>query len=435
MSPLASFCVCTTLITSCLGLSPFALECINYSGHRKSPSSPTISETSSFTSAATTDSDTTAVAPYSPSDWERTVYYNGISPNHPELLYRSDLLERPFSTPKGRYRNPSTKTVYGVFDTPLNPVWDTVTPQICGLLKDRRIRYSAVQAARFVTHGQDGEKGTLGPVVVWIATRPATTTAEDAHVASQDILTLLKANGVEGVVVEWYEGTVTKRSGPHLLRVTDDTDPTHYIRRFLTTALGMPIAAAEMEDRDMQGSVGLFFHENMDKDGNPSAKVFGVTNCHVLSKDPTIPYEFMGPGASPRLVRLAGLRRFQRGLDEIKACISGNGTRADLLTREIVVLETKPKSDDPEEVEEDKAAVEAKREKLAKVKKDIGVLETFYNILMREWSDLARRNIGHVDWAPGSQLKVLPRVEGTPGTLLRSRSTRQSSRLISRATL
>jgi hypothetical protein len=37
---------------------------------------------------------------------------------------------------------------------------------------------------------------------------------------------------------------------------------------------------------------------------------------------------------------------------------------------------------------------------LAKVKKDIGVLETFYNDTNKQWGDIARRNIGHVDWAP-----------------------------------
>ena len=197
-----------------------------------------------------------------------------------------------------------------------------------------------------------------------------------------------------------------KLSGPHLLRVTDDTNPTHYVRRFLTTALGMPIATAEREAADAQGSVALFFHENKDKCGAPSAKVFGVSNCYVLRKDTTVDYEFKGAGAPPQHVRLAGFRRFQRGLDEMKACIGGNGIDADILAREIVELEVKPKNEDPEEAAEDEAAVEAKRETLAKVKKDIGVLETFYDDANNRWSDIARRNIGHVDWAPKISVDV-----------------------------
>jgi hypothetical protein len=207
-------------------------------------------------------------------------------------------------------------------------------------------------------------------------------------------------------VVEWYEGVVEKLSGPHLLRVTNDTNPTHYVRRFLTAALGMPIATAEREAADAQGSVALFFHENKDKHGAPSAKVFAVSNCHILREDTTVDYGFKGAGAPPQHVRLAGFCRFQRGLDEIKACVGGHGTDADILAREIVELEAKTKSENPEEAAEDEVAVEAKREKLAKVKKDIGVLETFYNDASNQWCDIAHRNIGHVDWAPKISVDV-----------------------------
>ncbi len=42
-------------------------------------------------------------------------------------------------------------------------------------------------------------------------------------------------------------------TGPHLLRVTDNINPTRYVRRFLTAVLGMPIATAEREAADAQG--------------------------------------------------------------------------------------------------------------------------------------------------------------------------------------
>jgi hypothetical protein len=390
-----------------LALTLFTLQCINYSGNRNplsSPTSPTISE-ASYLSTLTIASSATAVAPYKLSYWERTTYYNGISLDHPDLLYRSDLVENPFPTPKGRNHHLPTKTVYGVFNTPLNAVWDTVAPQMRKLLKDRKIRYSAIKAARFVTHGED-EKDTLGPAVIWIATHPGTTTAENAHDASPVVLALLEANGVEGAVVEWYEGAVEKLSGPPLLRVTDVTNPTHYVRRLFTAALGMPIATEEREDEDAQGSVAFFFHENKDKCGNTSAKVLGVSNDHVLRRDTTVTYEFKGAGAPPQRVRLAGLRRFQRALDEIKACIGDHGSDADLLAREIVAFEAKPRSEDPEEAAEDERAVEARRGKLTKVKEDIGVLETFYKEISSQWGDIARRNIGHVHWAPAISVDV-----------------------------
>ena len=74
-------------------------------------------------------------------------------------------------------------------------------------------------------------------------------------------------------MVEWYEGA-EKLCVPHLLRVTDNINPTYYVRHFLTAALAMPIASAEREAADALGSVTLFFHEN---DGDSSAKVFGVS--------------------------------------------------------------------------------------------------------------------------------------------------------------
>ena len=398
----------------CSDLSLFTLQCIDYSGHRKSHSSPASSTHSkassqfSAASALTFASDTTEFSPYFLSDWERITYYLGISPNHPELLYRSDLLENPFPTPKGRNPYTPTKTVYGVFNTPLNTVWDTVAPQIRDIVKSWKIRYSAIKAARFVTHGEDGTD-TLGPIVIWIATYPTTTTAETAHDASPEILALLKGNGVEGAVVEWYEGVVEKLSGPPLLRVTNNTNPTYHVRRFLTAALGMPIAtlvAIAEREYNVEGSVTMFFHENRDKHGAPSANVFGVSNCHVLRGDTTVEYEFKGAGAPPQQIRIAGLHRFQSGLDDIKACVGGYGIDADLLTREIVDLEARPKSEDPEEVAEDEAAVKAKQEKLAKVKKDIDILETFYKDIISQWGDSTSRNIGHVDWAPEISVDV-----------------------------
>ena len=345
------------------------------------------------------DSTTTAVAAYVVSDYERITFYHGISLDPPELLYRSDLQTNPFPVPKGRYSPTPTKTVFGVFETQLNEVWNDVAPQICEMLKARHIRYSAVKGARFVTHDEDGED-SLGPIVIWIATHPNTTTAENAHDVSPDIINLLATFGVEGAVIEWYEGAVETLSGPPLLRATLDTDPTYYLRRFLTTALGMPITTEEMEAGDTQGTAGFFFHEDKTRDGEPSARVFGVSNCHVLRKKTTIDYEFRSAGAPPQLVRVAGARRFQRGVNEITARIGRLESDAELLATEIAELEPQLASDDPEDVEEVEAAVEAKQTGWTKAKKDIDVLVEFRKELNAKWSDIGRRNIGYVDWAP-----------------------------------
>jgi hypothetical protein len=126
------------------------------------------------------------------------------------------------------------------------------------------------------------------------------------------------------------------------------------------------------------GSVGFFFHENRP----------GTTN-----DEPS---------------RVAGSRRFQCGVNEIRARIGRLGSDAELLVTEIVELEQQLASDDPGDVQEAAEAMEVKEMKLTQVKKDIGVLEAFYTELNAQWSDIWRRDIGHVHWAP----KISVDVEG-----------------------
>jgi len=384
------------------------LECQNICGLRKvldSPTSPTLSDASTIFPKLSITSDATIVGPHGVSEYERITYYHGISPDPPELLYRSDILTNPFPVPKGRFPHLGTKTTHGVFSTPLNAVWHTVAPKIVALLKDRSIQYSAVKAARFSTLGEDG-KETLGPVVIWIATHPTTTTAENAYDASPAILNLLETYEVKGAVVEWYEGVVEKLAGPALLRVANDTNPTYYVRRPFTAALGMPIATKQRETADAQGSVAFFFHENKTKNAEPSARVLGISNDHVLREDTTVDYEFKGAGAARQYVRLAGFRRFQRALDQIKAQIAKNVTDANRLALETVRLEEKPQSEDPEEAEEDEKALKITRDQLAKVNQDNIDLEKFFKQINTQWNDISRRDIGFVDWAPKISIDV-----------------------------
>ena len=50
---------------------------------------------------------------------------------------------------------------------------------------------------------------------------------------------------------------------------------------------------------------------------------------------------------------------------------------------------------------------------MAEVKQHIGLLEACYKEVNAQWSDVERRNIGHVDWAP----KISVDVEGSRYTL------------------
>jgi len=157
-------------------------------------------------SAHTFTSDATAVSMHGPDEYERTTYYNGITGDgdHPDLVYRSDSLTTPFPKPVGRHAHIPVKSLRGVFNTPLNGVWDAVGPQIRDLLKARKINWSSINPARFFTHAPLGEeaKGSLCPVVVWVGVSPGSTSADTAHKVSGEILALLVKNEV---VVEWHE--------------------------------------------------------------------------------------------------------------------------------------------------------------------------------------------------------------------------------------
>ena len=184
-------------------------------------------------------------------------------------------------------------------------------------------------------HGDPGEeeKGSLGPVIIWIGVIPGSTSSDTAHEVSQEIFTLLLKNGVEDAVVEWREAVPQRLAGPPPLCYVDSSHATHDVRHFLT-ALLVPLAAEGMEAQDVQdtGTLTLWFHESQDKDGNPSDKVYGVTSCHVLRRYTTVDYQYRG-GASRAHVRVCGLLRFQRGLDAITHAIRGHVIEADFLAR------------------------------------------------------------------------------------------------------
>jgi hypothetical protein len=356
-------------------------------------------------SALTFASDDTAVSVHGPDEYERTSYYNGITGDgdHPDLVYRSDFLTTPFPKPVGRHAHIPIKSLRGVFDTPLNGVWDAVGPQIRDLIKARGINWSSIDPARFFTHTPLGEKakGNLSPVVLWVSVIPGSTSADTAHEVSQEILTLLWKNGVDSAVVEWREAVPQRLAGPPLMRHVDSSNATHYVRRFLTALLGVPLATEEMEEEVSQGTLTLWFHENKDKDGNPSNKVYGVSNCHVLRKNTTVDYEHRG-GAPMDHVRVCGMRRFQRGLDEITKAIADRGILADLWARDIVKLQAKERQD-----AENARAIKAKQRQLDDKIEAIADLEALHYDVTKYWSNIKlHRNIGHVEYAAAISVDV-----------------------------
>ncbi|KAL5523207.1 hypothetical protein ACEPAF_1474 [Sanghuangporus sanghuang] len=334
-------------------------------------------------------SDTTVVSQHTPTEYERTTYYNGITGDgdHPELVYRSDFLTTPFPKPVGRFAHIPVKSLRGVYDTPLNGVWESVGPKIVELITTRKINWSSVDPARFFTHATPGEeeKGSLGPVVIWLGVIPGSTSSDTAHEVSQEILTLLREHGVKDAVVEWRQAVLQRLAGPALMRYVGSTNPTHHGWKQKTPRALSP----------------LWFHENKDKNGDPSYKVYGVSNCHVLRKNTTIDYEHKD-GAPKDFVRVCGVRRFQRGLDEIKKHISDHGIRADLYAREIDGLETMENPD-----EEVVSEIAANRRNLDGENEAIRQLEALYDEVAKYWFDInLHRDIGYVQHAEAIKVDV-----------------------------
>jgi len=375
-----------------------------------SPGSPPLSEVSHLSAATllSQESDKAVGRAYAVSVQERVWYYCGITDDgdQPELLYRTSWEKDPWFAPTGRYAYVPLKFARPVHKTQLNGVWDTVGPLIDDLVYATVKRSYSINTVRFFTvpDGGDVKEGTLGSVVIWISVYPGSTSADTAHEISQGILQLLTDNGVDGVDVEWSEGVTSRLAAPALLPIVSKRNATAHIRRHLTTALSIPIAAAEMADATAQGTGGFYFHENFGKGGNTSDTVLAVTSHHVLCKFDDQKYDFRADNSPRQTVRVCGSRRFQRGLDEIKASIVDHDHDASARAGDIAELEAKIASGDGDGY--DAKILETARWHLHKHKKALVELENLYNEINARWGDIAHRTIGVLEYSPPLSVDV-----------------------------
>lgn len=180
-----------------------------------SPGSPVLNDANADTRSTllnTSSYATTVVPPDLISQYEINSYYHGVSKDPPKLMWRSDFDVTPFRMPKvgERFFKPYRKTAFGIFNTRLNDVWDSVAPRILTLFKNHGIKYAALSTARFLTVNEDNGERTWGPLTIWIAVHPNTTNAAAVRDVTPEILQVLTDAQVHGAVVEWYEGTVER---------------------------------------------------------------------------------------------------------------------------------------------------------------------------------------------------------------------------------
>ncbi|KIJ08779.1 hypothetical protein PAXINDRAFT_88369, partial [Paxillus involutus ATCC 200175] len=176
-------------------------------------------------------SETTAAEPDLVSLFERVHFYTGVSEDHPLLLHRPDLLQRPFVIPRERHSVIPEKTAHGVHHPVLkNTLWkETVAPEIIALLKNqtRGVRVSTMLPVRFSTLDDDGKDVFDNHIVLWISVHPNTTKETSCRDTNADIFAILAKHGIQDAAVHWIEGAVESLAGPPpMMRVVRDTDPT-----------------------------------------------------------------------------------------------------------------------------------------------------------------------------------------------------------------
>ncbi|KAG8718305.1 hypothetical protein FRC09_012863 [Ceratobasidium sp. 395] len=336
------------------------------------------------------------VHPHLLCEFERIHYYNGVSADPPEIYYRSNIDTVKFELPVPGQQNFFKilfKTAEGVLGTPIVEVWDEVARLIVDLFKSTGVKYSALHPAFFSTLNEDMEKD-MGPLVIWVATYPGTTSPEKARDVSPAVLSILVKHGIEGAVVEWIEGTVEPMIGPPLMRTVENTNPTHDVRQPFTALHGMSIATEDSENEDATGTVSIYFHEGGDSD-----RVLATSCKHVFHADTRSDYKL--GGSSDRKQQVPA-----RSIAAIKYKVGANVTEVVALTEDIERLEKEPQSKDEEEAADKEEALVKKKVQLTDLTLVGTRLRNFFKEVTRDWTDIARRNVGYLDWAPSISIDV-----------------------------
>ena len=318
-------------------------------------------------------------------------------------MWRSDYGTTPFPTPPrgARFFNLPLKAAHGVFNTALNAVWDTVAPRILESIKANGLTYSALKTVRFstTTTNRDGDHvETFGPVVVWIAVRPGTTTAAAVRDATPAILDILTEENITDVTVEWYEASVVRLSAPPLMKADSVYSPTFGLSHPFSTGLGIPIAR---ESDGEQGTISFLFREMKTCNGDPSDRVLALTNKHVVSADPFTHYEF--EGANPQHIVVCGEGRFDSAVAEIRYAVMTGvcRTRRDVanLVNSLQQLQSDGDGDNSATLGRVWSDLDRKDEDNVALLKFLAQVET-------DWQDSEGRRLGVVDWAPEISVRV-----------------------------
>lgn len=280
-------------------------------------------------------------SPYTISQVESTFYYAGISGSPPKLVYRTS--KDPFVMPKRPEAYRHLKHLYPVYHHELGNKWEDIGPKVRDILDKQHARFSTIDRVRFRTVPDQQIPAALSPAVIWIGVLPDSLIGEEAFHLANTILALLKDEGITTAVDIEFRESIYKRSGStELYEPASDLDVTRHVIDPLTTALGLPIAAAKTPH--FQGTMAFYFQDGED--------LYGVTARHVLfPADEDNSHYHYNPSGPRKDVLLMGTQAWDNYLTSVKSQIGNLDVTAEILEESIERL--KGSAEGKEEAEAD----------------------------------------------------------------------------------
>ena len=379
--------------------SAFLQECIALA--RQNSQGPTRPPTDTdFSDLRLYDEYTSSVSspPHVVSKVEAAFYYAGISRSPPKLVYRTSKDSFVMPMPKGPEAYRRLKHLYPVYDHKLGDKWEDVRPKVRDLLDKHQVRFSIIDLVRFRTVPDQETPAAISPVVIWVGVLPDSLAGEDAFNSANAILALLEDEGIAAVDVEFRESVFRRSVGAKLYEPASDLDAIRHVIDPLTTALGLPIAAAKTPH--FQGTMGFYF-----KDGDD---LYGVTARHVLfpADEDNSNYTY-NPSVPRKEVLLMGTKAWDDYLKSVQIRIGTLGTAAEIHRTSIVRLERKAEGDTPA-AEKAKKELRKTRELLEETTDAINELQEHYEQTKKDFSKPSQRVIGYVVWSPAITIGTAP---------------------------
>ncbi|KAI6152646.1 hypothetical protein BKA82DRAFT_20112 [Pisolithus tinctorius] len=327
---------------------------------------------------------------------EAAFYYSGISSSPPKLVYRTS--KDPFVMPRGPEAYRRLKHLYPIYDHKLGDKWGDVGPKVRDLLDEQQVRFSTIDLARFRTVPDQQTPAVISPVVIWIGVLPDSLTGEDAFNSANAILALLEDEGIIAIDIEFRESVFRRSVGVELYEPASDLDATRHVIDPLTTALGLPIAAAKTPH--LQGTMGFYFKNGDD--------LYGVTARHVLFPPDEDNSDYTYNLNRPRKeVLLMGTKAWDDYLKSVQNRIGNLGTTAEIYRESIRRLEGRAVGDTPV-AEKAKKELKKTRELLEEATNAIDELQELYERSKKDFGKQSQRVIGHVVWLPVIAVGTVP---------------------------